>query len=89
MWSRLLHLGPAVHQTPYEFSETLAREVPGTSLFTRSIARAYVRERYGKAALDSGERVNIHRSWDSLRARLLRRVPGRQLRRLGRRGRAR
>jgi hypothetical protein len=44
--SRFLRLGPASHQTPYEFSETLGREFPGTSSLARTISRGYVRERF-------------------------------------------
>jgi len=81
-WARLLRVGPSPHHTPYEFSETLAREVRGASLFTRTIARAYVRERYGRDALPITERISVRRAWDSLRSRLWRMLPSRQFRRL-------
>jgi transglutaminase-like putative cysteine protease len=84
-WSKLLRAGPAAHQTPYEFSESLSREVQGTSLFARTIARAYVRERFSKDGLDQAERKHVGTAYDSLRARLLRSVPGRQVRRILRR----
>src|SRR5207253_3574383 len=77
-WARLLGLGPAVHQTPYEFGEAVAREVPGTSLFTRSITRAYVRERFSPSAPDMSDRAAVHRAWDSLRGRFWRALPARQ-----------
>jgi transglutaminase-like putative cysteine protease len=80
--SRLLRAGPAAHQTPYEFSESLSREVPGTSLFARTISRAYVREQFGRDALDPAERRNVGTAYDSLRAKLLRSLPGRQVRRI-------
>lgn len=84
-WSKLLRAGPSPHQTPYEFSESLSREVPGASPFARTIARAYVRERFGRDGLDNNERRTLHNAYDSLRARLWRSLPGRQLRRkLGR-----
>jgi transglutaminase-like putative cysteine protease len=86
-WSRFLRVAPAAHQTPYEFSESLAREIPGTSLFARMIARAYVRERYSREPLPSAERASVLRAWDSLRARMWRRMPGRQLMSLFRRKR--
>jgi len=47
-WSKLLRAGPAPYQTPYEYSEALSREVQGTGLYARTIARAYVRERFGR-----------------------------------------
>jgi hypothetical protein len=79
-WTRLMKVGPAAHQTPYEFSESLAREVPGTSLFARTIARAYVREKYGRDDLDPAEKRTVSGAYESLRSRLLRTWPGRQLR---------
>lgn len=85
LWARLLRIGPAAHQTPYEFSETLAREVPGTSLFARAIARGYVRERFSRDKLDNAERASLNRSWQALRSRLLRRLPARQFGRIFRR----
>jgi hypothetical protein len=78
-WARFVRVAPAAHQTPYEFSESLAREIPGTSLFARMIARAYVRERYSREPLPSAERASVLRAWDSLRGRMWRRLPGRQL----------
>lgn len=79
--ARLLRLGPAAHQTPFEFSETLAREFPGTGLFARTIARAYVKERYSREQPADEDRVAVNRAYSSLRARLVRSVPMRQLRR--------
>jgi transglutaminase-like putative cysteine protease len=81
-WSRLLRAGPAPHQTPFEYSESLAREVPGTGLHTRAIARAYVREQYGRDPLGTRERTAVRQSYDALKARLWRSLPGRQVRRL-------
>ena len=66
----MLGIGPAAHQTPYEFGDAMAREVPGTSLFTRSIAKGYVQERYSKDGLRVDEKIALHRAWDSLRSRL-------------------
>jgi len=84
-WAHLVRLGPAPHQTPFEFSEALSREVRGTSLFTRAISRAYVKERFSGRPLSTVERVTLGRSWDSLRRHLWRRVPVQQIRRLRRR----
>jgi transglutaminase-like putative cysteine protease len=81
-WSRLLRAGPAPHQTPYEYSEALAREVQGTGLHARTIARAYVRERFGRDPLEPAERRSLSMAYQSLRARLWRSLPGRQLRRV-------
>jgi transglutaminase-like putative cysteine protease len=80
-WARLLGIGPSSHQTPYEFGETVAREVPGTTLFTRTISRAYVRERFSREGIPVDERLASHRAWDSLRSRFLRVLPARQLKR--------
>ena len=83
-WARLLGIGPASYQTPYEFSEAVAREVPGTGLFTRSITRAYVQERFSRSGVEVSEKIAIRRAWDSLRARFWRALPVRQLKRTGR-----
>lgn len=88
-WARLLRISPALYQTPYEFSESLAREVPGTSLFTRTIARAYVRERFGRGMLQPDEKSSAYRAWASLRGRLLRTMPARQFGRVRLRSRRR
>ncbi len=85
--SRWLGLGPAAHQTPFEYGEAVAREVPGTSLFTRSIVRAYVHERFSKQELDVSERATALRAWDSLRRRFIRALPIRQFKRTRRRRR--
>jgi transglutaminase-like putative cysteine protease len=49
-WARLLRLRPQPYQTPYEFTESLVREVPGAAPFARQITRAYVRGRYARPA---------------------------------------
>lgn len=78
--SRFLRLGPAAHQTPYEFSETLGREFPGTSSLARTISRGYVRERFSPRPADHTERVAVQKAWDALRGRLVRSLPTRQVR---------
>ena len=83
-WARLLGIGPAAYQTPYEFSEAVAREVPGTGLFTRSIARAYVQERFSKSGIAVTDKIAIRRAWDSLRNRFWRALPFRQVKRAAR-----
>ncbi|MEO5952208.1 MAG: transglutaminase-like domain-containing protein, partial [Chloroflexia bacterium] len=85
--SKLMRAGPAPHQTPYEFSESLSREVPGTSLYSRTIARAYVREQFSKDGLDVSERKNVNGAYENLRGKLLKSLPARQVRRIFRRGR--
>lgn len=82
LWARLMRVGPSIHHTPFEFGEALAREVPGTAMLTRTIARAYVRQRYGRAPLAEAERLNTLSAWAALRARLLRRLPSSQARHL-------
>ncbi len=86
-WAKLLRLGPSAHQTPYEFSETLGRELPGTGLFARIIARAYVRDRYSKSKSEAPDQLAVGRAWDSLRSHLWRNLPRRQVRRVGARRR--
>jgi transglutaminase-like putative cysteine protease len=87
LWSKLLRAGPAAHQTPFEYSESLAREVPGTSLFTRTITRAYVREQYGRDSLGTDEKRTLNNAYQSLRGKLLKSLPGRRLRSLTRKRR--
>jgi hypothetical protein len=84
-WAKLLRAGPAPYQTPYEFSESLSRDVPGTSIFARTIARAYVREQFGRDPLDSAERRNVNVAYTGLRTRLVRQWPRRRVRRILRR----
>jgi transglutaminase-like putative cysteine protease len=79
-WARVLRIRPGSHQTPYEFTEALAREVPGTSLLARRITRAYVRERYAPPSEDLTERTGADSAWRSLWPRLLRYLPARHLR---------
>ncbi len=81
-WARLLRLGPSAHQTPYEFSEALARELPGTGLFARTISRAYVRERYSPKASGPTDKLAVHQAWNALHRKLWRSMPARQLRRV-------
>ena len=87
LWSKLLRAGPAPHQTPFEYSESLSREVPGTTLFTRTITRAYVREKYGRERLRTDEKRTVNNAYHSLRGKLLKSLPARQLRGLTRRRR--
>lgn len=47
--------GPRPHQTPYEFAESLARAVPRGAHAIHTIARAYVRHRFGKQATVDAE----------------------------------
>jgi Domain of unknown function (DUF4129) len=84
-WARLLGLGPAAYQTPYEFGDTVSREIPGTSLFARTITRAYVRERFGRGGGEAADGRAINRSWESLRGKFWRSIPARQIRRAYRR----
>jgi transglutaminase-like putative cysteine protease len=78
--ARFLRLGPPSHQTPYEFSETVGREFPGTSALARTISRGYVREKFSPRGPDVSERQAVQRAWNSLRVRLLRSFPARQVR---------
>ncbi|MFL5735648.1 MAG: DUF3488 and DUF4129 domain-containing transglutaminase family protein [Chloroflexia bacterium] len=84
-WAQLLGVGPAPHQTPYEFGDTVSREVPGTALFARTITRAYVQERFSRAGGVSPDRIAVNRAWSSLRGKLWRAMPARQMRRAHRR----
>jgi hypothetical protein len=90
-WARLLGLGPAAYQTPYEFGDTVGREIPGTSLFARTITRAYVYERFSRGGGGAGgtDRAAVNRAWESLRGKFWRAVPARQIRRAYRRRRLR
>jgi hypothetical protein len=84
-WSRLLRLRPQPHQTPYEFTESLVREVPGAAPFARQITRAYVRGRYARPANALGESSTLRQTWEALRGRIVRSVPRGAVRKVRRR----
>src|SRR5207237_603988 len=88
-WARWLRLGPASYQTPYEFADNFAREIPGSATFARNITRAYVRERFSRTRPSPDERASLGKAWDSLRASLVRSWPARQVTRMRRRRRRR
>ncbi|HUS15663.1 MAG TPA: DUF3488 and transglutaminase-like domain-containing protein [Chloroflexia bacterium] len=69
-----LGLRPRASDTPYEFADQVAREVPGAGSYVTPIARAYVRERFGQHRPDRGEQQDLARAWMLLRNRLLRRI---------------
>jgi transglutaminase-like putative cysteine protease len=74
-WARLLRLRPQPYQTPYEFTESLAREVPGSAPFARQITRAYVRGRYSRPTGEKAQKATLAKSWEALRSRIVRSVP--------------
>ena len=84
-WARLLRLRPLHYQTPYEFTETLAREVPGAAPLARQITRAYVRGRYARPSSDPLQKASLRKTWEILRSRIIRSVPRGAVRRVRRR----
>ncbi len=69
-----LGIRPRAHDTPYEFAEQVAREMPGSEQYVKPIAGAYVRERFGRHQPDRAEQVALARAWAVMRSRLLRRM---------------
>lgn len=80
-WARWAGLGPAAHQTPYEYAESLDQKLPAARGLFKPIASAYVRERFGRQKSDQPERETLTRYWVEARAFLARRIPFRWLNR--------
>lgn len=84
-WARILRVRPGAHQTPYEFTEALVREVPGTALLARQITRAYVKGRYSRPTTKDGQKAALAPAWEALRGKFLRTIPAKSVRRVRRR----
>ena len=69
-WARA---GPGHDQTPREFARALRARVPGTN-GAELLAESYVRHRYGREAITSGERARLEQAWRGVRGSLLRRL---------------
>jgi transglutaminase-like putative cysteine protease len=78
-WAGWAGVGPAPHQTPYEYAEQLDQKLPGARGLFRPIASAYVRERFGKQKADGHERESLTRYWMAARSAIARRIPFRWL----------
>jgi len=69
-----LGLRPRRSDTPFEFADAVSRDVPGAGAYVTPIARAYVRERYGRHRPDRAEQQELAQAWAAVRGRLLRRL---------------
>lgn len=78
-WAGWAGVGPAPHQTPYEYAEQLDEKLPGARGLFRPLASAYVRERFGKQKTDNYERESLTRYWMAARSAIARRIPFRWL----------
>ena len=78
-WAGWAGVGPAPHQTPYEYAEQLDQKLPGARGLFRPLASAYVRERFGKQSADQYERESLTRYWLAARSAIARRIPFRWL----------
>ncbi|MBI4320597.1 MAG: transglutaminase domain-containing protein [Chloroflexi bacterium] len=65
------------NDTPYEYARTLAAMLPGEQHSIQAITSAFVRRRFGRKNLASGEEDNLHWAWRQLRAAMLRLRVGR------------
>ena len=65
---------PRPSETPFEFAEVIGEEVPTSRPYVRSIARAYVNERFGRRKLSVVDQIQLERAWGEVRRGLLRRM---------------
>ncbi len=68
--------------TPYEYAQTLAREIPPVGTQVQAIADAYVRGTFGRTAPDSGVAERAADAWKGMRLLLARTLLRRHWRRL-------
>jgi len=74
-WAKWGGLGPRANQTPFEYADQLDRQLPAVSGMIKPLARAYVRERYGKREVPMGERQTLRDHWLAIRQAIMRRIP--------------
>jgi hypothetical protein len=82
-------LRPRASETPFEFADDVGQELPGSRTYVKSIAHAYVNERFGRRKLEVADQRQLDQAWSEVRRRVLRRMSsvGEMLSRLS--GRAR
>jgi hypothetical protein len=82
-------LRPRPSETPFEFADDVGHELPGSRTYVKSIANAYVNERFGRRKLEVADQRHLDEAWREVRRRIMRRMShaGEMLSRLAPRGR--
>lgn len=68
--ARFFGRGPRPYETPFEYAQSLARNVPGGAGAIQGIATAFVRHRFGGEGEQPGDRQRLASAWQSLRGQL-------------------
>ena len=67
-------LRPRPSETPYEFADDIGQELPGSRTYVKSIANAYVNERFGRRQLEVADQRQLDQAWGEVRRRIMRRM---------------
>lgn len=67
-------LRPRASETPFEFADDVGQELPGSRTYVKSIAHAYVNERFGRRKLEVADQRQLDQAWSEVRRRVLRRM---------------
>ncbi len=71
---RLASVGPATHQTPFQYRQRLSNVMPDHRVPVSVITDHYVRSTYGRKELDDEQREELTEAWRSLRMTMLLRI---------------
>ncbi|MSQ14515.1 MAG: hypothetical protein EXR50_01440 [Dehalococcoidia bacterium] len=63
----LANLGPKEYQTPSEYGDSLAQQLPSLTQQISLVINTYVRERFGMKALTTEEKKSYDKSWTAIR----------------------
>jgi transglutaminase-like putative cysteine protease len=67
-------LRPRPSETPFEFADDVGHELPGSRTYVKSIANAYVNERFGRRKLEVADQRHLDVAWREVRRRIMRRM---------------
>ncbi len=65
---------PHPSETPFEFADDVGEELPGSRAYVKSIAHAYVNERFGRRKLEVADQRQLDQAWGEVRRRIVRRM---------------
>ena len=71
---RLASVGPASHQTPFQYRQRLSNTIPDHRGAVSVVIDYYVRSIYGRKELDEAQREELTQAWLSLRMALFLRI---------------
>ena len=71
---RLASIGPATHQTPFQYRQRLSNAMPDHRVPVSVIIDHYVRSTYGRKELDDEQREELTEAWRRLRMPMLLRI---------------